>query len=82
MNQKSSPWLVALVLVLGAMVLLRPSEAAPKTVRESDQALKTSVSQFIPNDADGYVVVTSGTNAFLLRKFGSSLTQVSKVELK
>ncbi len=82
MDQKHSPWLIALVVVLGAMVLIRPGEASPKTVREADQALETSVSQFIPNDADGYVVVTSGTNAFLLRKFGSSLTQVSKVELK
>lgn len=82
MNQKSSPWLVALVVVLGAMVLLRTSEAAPKNLREFEQAPEASVSQFIPNDADGYVVVTNGKSAYLLRKFGSSLTEVSKVDLK
>jgi hypothetical protein len=82
MDQKHSPWLIALVVVLGAMVLIRPGEAAPKTVRESVQSAESSVGDFIPNDADGFVVVTDGKNAFLLRKFGSSLTQVSKVELK
>lgn len=82
MNQKSSPWLVALVVVLGAMVLLRPSEAAPKNVRESEQATESSVGDFIPDDRDGYIVVTNGKSAFLLRKFGSTLTQMSKIDLK
>lgn len=82
MENKQSPWLIALVVVLGAMLLVRPGEAAPKSTPELAQPQESSVGAFIPDNADGYVVVTSGKNAFLLRKFGSSLTQVSKVELR
>lgn len=82
MDQKHSPWLIALVVVLTAMLLIRPGEAAPKEAPEPIQSQESSVGAFIPDNTDGYVVVTSGRNAFLLRKFGSSLTQVSKVELR
>lgn len=82
MNSKGLPWIIAAVLLLGAMMLLRPSVASPSTMLEDGSS---AISSFIPdsNDkTDGHVIVTYNGKVFLVRKFGSTLTVKSWAHLQ
>jgi len=74
MNSKGLPWIIASVLLLGALLLLRPSVASPTMRLEEGPS---AISGFIPdsNDkTDGHVIVTYNGKVYLVRKFGSTLT--------
>lgn len=74
MNSKGLPWIIASVLLLGALLLLRPSVASPTMRLEEGPS---AISSFIPdsNDkTDGHVIVTYNGKVYLVRKFGSTLT--------
>ncbi len=77
MKQKGLPWIIASVLLMGALLLLRPSVASPSSPLQDGQA---SISEFIPdsNDkTDGHVIVTAKGKVYLIRKFGSSIKVAS-----
>lgn len=82
MNSKGLPWIIGSVMLLGALLLFRPSVASPASLVQDGSA---SMSNFIPentNKTDGHVIVAHNGKVYLVRKFDSTLTVVTSEALK